>query len=429
MTACAVPSLLWIPGVRVMATDRSPKTARDRMSSREWQRCLPVYVIVSLYAAGMAAVLPVLPFYVRDMGGSPFTLGMVVATEALSQFTSAPVLGQLSDRFGRKRILLVSQLTGSVSLLMLAVEPGIVMVMFARALFGMTAGNIPVAAACIAEYTLPAYRRQTMGILTGSVGLGGIVGAALSGLLSEYSLATPLFAAVILTLVAAIVTFFLPDNGPVVSPTGERCRFSRRFVQGRADVARDPYPDYCDAVSLFCLRPVQFTDACFSRGNVYLGGSCVRNKTAQLYHYGGWHHQCPRPDIPAGLAEQICYGADSDSSHLYVNRLRVRGCRPCRHYPGTGPCGAVHQYGRCAGEAHLSCCAVRSRSTGTTGCRAGKCAGYERSHGHILTPAGWIYSRLRTLRYLARHSRIRRHCRGRHGVDISPQGYSGGGCG
>ncbi|EJN1757933.1 MFS transporter [Klebsiella quasipneumoniae] len=200
-----------------MATDRSPKTARDRMSSQEWQRCLPVYVIVSLYAAGMAAVLPVLPFYVRDMGGSPFTLGMVVATEALSQFTSAPVLGQLSDRFGRKRILLVSQLTGSVSLLMLAVAPGIVMVMLARALFGMTAGNIPVAAACIAEYTLPAYRRQTMGILTGSVGLGGIVGAALSGLLSEYSLATPLFAAVILTLVAAIVTFFLPDNGPVVS--------------------------------------------------------------------------------------------------------------------------------------------------------------------------------------------------------------------
>ena len=58
--------------------------------------------------------------------------GWSCAAEALSQFTSAPVLGQLSDRFGRKRILLVSQLTGSVSLLMLAVAPGIVMVMFAR---------------------------------------------------------------------------------------------------------------------------------------------------------------------------------------------------------------------------------------------------------------------------------------------------------
>src|SRR5690606_36567804 len=73
----------------------------------DWRRIFPVFMIVSAYAAGTAAVLPVLPFHIREMGGSPLVLGVVIAAEAVGQFASAPLLGQLSDRFGRRRILLL----------------------------------------------------------------------------------------------------------------------------------------------------------------------------------------------------------------------------------------------------------------------------------------------------------------------------------
>ncbi|QRZ16096.1 MFS transporter (plasmid) [Paracoccus methylovorus] len=157
----------------------------------DWRLILPVFLVVSIYAAGMAAVLPVLPFYIREMGGSPLVLGIVIATEAFSQFSAAPVLGQLSDHFGRKRILLASQIVGAVSLLLLASAPNVFFIVLARALFGMTAGNLSAAMAYIADHSDPRNRRQAIGILTGGVGLGGIVGAGLSGLLSDTSLTAP----------------------------------------------------------------------------------------------------------------------------------------------------------------------------------------------------------------------------------------------
>lgn len=101
---------------------------------------------------------------------------------------------------------------------MLASAPGIIIVMLARMLFGITAGNIPVAAAYIADYSLPSHRRQAIGILTGCVGLGGILGAGLAGLLSEYSLVAPLYAAVMFTLVAGVVTLLLLNNASSVPP-------------------------------------------------------------------------------------------------------------------------------------------------------------------------------------------------------------------
>ncbi|WP_141589979.1 MFS transporter [Myxococcus sp. AB056] len=196
-----------------MTTDSLPKDATGSPKTLDWRLLLPVFVIVSMYAAGMAAVMPVLPFYIREMGGSPLVLGIVVATEAFSQFSSAPVLGQLSDRFGRKRILLASQFAAAVSLLLLASAPNIFFILLARALFGMTAGNLSAAAAYVADHSDAKSRRQSIGILTGGVGLGGIVGAGLSGLLSDTSLTAPIYAALVLTLLTVAVTFFRLEDG------------------------------------------------------------------------------------------------------------------------------------------------------------------------------------------------------------------------
>ncbi|WP_134725245.1 MFS transporter [Paracoccus luteus] len=195
-----------------MTADPVPLDMEGVGETLDWRSLLPVFVVVSIYAAGMAAVLPVLPFHVREAGGSPLALGVVIATEAFCQFASAPFLGQLSDRFGRKRILLASQLIGAISLVLLASAGSVAFIVLARAIFGLTAGNLSAAMAYVADRSSAASRRQAIGILTGSVGLGGIVGAGISGLLSDTSLTTPIYTALALTLVAAAVTFLVMDD-------------------------------------------------------------------------------------------------------------------------------------------------------------------------------------------------------------------------
>lgn len=200
------------------ASDRAQAGA-GASAPLDWRVVLPVFAVVAMYAVGMAAVMPVLPFLVREMGGSPAVIGIVLAVEALSQFCSAPLLGHLADRFGRKRILLASQLLAAASLLLLASAPNIAFIVLARLLFGLSAGNLAAAAAYITEHSDAGNRRQAIGVLMGGVGLGGIVGAGLSGQLSGASLTLPIHAALLLTLLAAVLTFLLLRDGrPVPRP-------------------------------------------------------------------------------------------------------------------------------------------------------------------------------------------------------------------
>ncbi|MDR6820779.1 MFS family permease [Neorhizobium sp. 2083] len=191
----------------------------DPAKSLDWRIILPVFAIVCAHAAGTAAVLPVLPFHIRALGGSPLVLGIVIAAEAVGQFASAPALGQLSDRFGRKHVLLMSQVIAAFSLLVLALAPSVAFILLARGLFGLTAGNISVTAAYIADHTDARNRRRAMGILMGGAGLGGIVGAGLSGFLSDISLTTPLLAALGLVVTSIIVTSLRLDGGKPTAPT------------------------------------------------------------------------------------------------------------------------------------------------------------------------------------------------------------------
>jgi DHA1 family tetracycline resistance protein-like MFS transporter len=192
-------------------------------TTADWRRILPVIMIVCTYSAGTAAVLPVLPFLVRSMGGSPLVLGIVIAAEAIGQFASAPALGQLSDRLGRKRVLMMSQAVAATSLLLLAFAPGVPFVLLARVLFGLTVGNVSVTAAHVADHTDAGSRRQAMGFLMAGAGLGGIVGAGLSGFLSDVSLKAPILAALGLVTVSTVVTkLCLKDGQTATAPGGRR---------------------------------------------------------------------------------------------------------------------------------------------------------------------------------------------------------------
>lgn len=205
----------------------------DPTDRLDWRLMLPLFAIVALYAAGIGAVLPVLPFYLREMGASPLVFGLVLATEALSQSAASPLLGQLSDRFGRKRVLLASQAVAVISLLLLALAQSIFTVLLARFLFGLTAGNFSAAAAYAADNSSPATRRQAIGIVNAGLGLGAIVGAGLSSVLSDISLTAPIYMALALSASGIIVTTFGLKRGKVAKPaaTGaEREKISLRAI-------------------------------------------------------------------------------------------------------------------------------------------------------------------------------------------------------
>lgn len=173
-----------------------------------WRVMLPVFIIVSLDAASAGAVLPVLPFFLRELGATPLVLGVVLGAEALSQFVAAPILGQLSDRFGRKKVLVASQAGALVSLSLLALANAVAFVLLARVLLGLTAANFSAAAAYAADNSSPTNRRQAIGVLSAGLGLGGIVGPGLSGYASDISLSAPIFLSLMLTATSVVVTTF-----------------------------------------------------------------------------------------------------------------------------------------------------------------------------------------------------------------------------
>ncbi|WP_333814942.1 MFS transporter [Tabrizicola sp.] len=195
------------------STATAEGTAPNRL---DWRLMLPVFVIVSLDAASAGAILPILPFFLRDLGATPLVLGLVLGAEALSQFVAAPFLGQLSDRFGRRPVLLASQAGALISLSLLALANSVVFVLLARVLLGLTAANFAAAAAYAADNSSPTTRRQAIGVLSAGLGLGGMIGPSLSGYLSDISLTVPIWVALMLSASSIVITgIFLKGSSPV----------------------------------------------------------------------------------------------------------------------------------------------------------------------------------------------------------------------
>ena len=194
------------------STEAAEPTAPNRL---DWRLMLPVFVIVSLDAASAGAILPILPFFLRDLGATPLVLGLVLGAEALSQFVAAPFLGQLSDRFGRRPVLLASQAGALISLSLLALANSVVFVLLARVLLGLTAANFAAAAAYAADNSSPTTRRQAIGVLSAGLGLGGMIGPSLSGYLSDISLTVPIWVALMLSASSIVITgIFLKGGNP-----------------------------------------------------------------------------------------------------------------------------------------------------------------------------------------------------------------------
>ena len=145
---------------------------------------LVIFLIVFIDLVGFGIVIPLLPFYGEHFQADPFTVSMLMATYSLGQFIAAPFWGGLSDRMGRKPILLIS-LVGSVfSYTWLAYATSLWALFAARAIGGLMAGNISTAFAYIADITTPENRAKGMGLVGAAFGLGFIAGPAIGGILA-----------------------------------------------------------------------------------------------------------------------------------------------------------------------------------------------------------------------------------------------------
>jgi MFS family permease len=177
---------------------------------------VPIFLIVAVDVLGFTIILPLLPFYSERLGASAMVVGELVSTYAVCQLIAGPILGQISDRVGRRPMLLVSQAGTLAGFLLLAFSTHIWMLFVARAIDGATAGNLSVAQAYISDVTKPQQRAKSFALIGIAFGFGFLVGPAISGFLARYGYQAPIFAASGLSLTAILCTFFLlPRREPV----------------------------------------------------------------------------------------------------------------------------------------------------------------------------------------------------------------------
>mgnify|MGYP001556439005 CR=1 FL=1 len=143
-----------------------------------------VFMVVFIGLMGFSFFIPILPFLAMDYGANELVLGLLLASYALAQLVGAPILGRLSDQYGRRPILLISAFGTFVSLLMLAFAQSLTVLFLSRILDGLTGGNISVAQAYITDITDEQNRSKGLGLLGAAFGLGFIIGPALGGVLS-----------------------------------------------------------------------------------------------------------------------------------------------------------------------------------------------------------------------------------------------------
>ena len=163
---------------------------------------LIIFLTIFVNLVGFGIIIPLLPFYAVTFGASPFVIGLLFAVFSLCQLVAAPLLGDLSDRYGRRPVLIFSLVGTVVSFVMLALAHTVWMLFAARIVDGLSGGNISTARAYVADITEPKDRARAYGLIGAAFGLGFILGPALSGMLAGVSYTAPIWAAAALTLVA-----------------------------------------------------------------------------------------------------------------------------------------------------------------------------------------------------------------------------------
>ncbi|MCP1427667.1 DHA1 family tetracycline resistance protein-like MFS transporter [Microbacterium foliorum] len=208
----------------------APKISSPRGEKRAW---LMLVVLTMLTVVGMTVVLPVLPFvvlqYVSHEGDLAIWVGVLEAINGLCAFLVAPFLGRLSDRFGRRPVIIGAAFGAAFAMTLFGIGGAIWVLVLARVLQGLTAGDLPALFAYLADITPPEKRAQRFGLLGALSGIGMMIGPAVGGLLATVSLQLPVFLTAAVALTIAILSIFLlPES---LAPENRIARIAVRDIQ------------------------------------------------------------------------------------------------------------------------------------------------------------------------------------------------------
>ena len=175
-----------------------------------------ILCIVALDAIGIGLIFPILPALLKEVTGSreiSLLYGVILALYAFMQFVFSPVLGALSDRYGRRPVLLISIAGATIDYLCMAFSPLLVVLMVGRAIAGLTSANIAVATAYITDITAEDQRAKRFGWMSAGFGVGFIVGPVIGGTLGELHLRAPfMLAAALNAMNLVFVLTMLPET-------------------------------------------------------------------------------------------------------------------------------------------------------------------------------------------------------------------------
>lgn len=177
-------------------------------------RSLLIIALIALVnMLGYGIIIPILYAYSKKYGLSDFQNGLLFAIYSVFQFASTPIIGRLSDKYGRRPLLLFSIIGTAISFFMMAFAPSAIFLFIARALDGVTAGNIPVAFAVISDSTKPEERPKAFGLVGAAFNFGFVFGPAISALTVGFGEGIPFVIAGVITVIAVVLTaLYLPET-------------------------------------------------------------------------------------------------------------------------------------------------------------------------------------------------------------------------
>ena len=175
---------------------------------------LPVFLIVLVDVFGLTLVIPLLAIYAETLSATPLQATLLISVYAACQLFSAPLIGHLSDRVGRKPMLILSQVGTFIGFIVMARAQTLWVLYLARMLDGATAGNLSLAQAYIADHTAPSERAKSFGLIGIAFGIGFFIGPTLTGYLSaRFSLTTPIYLAACMSATSVLCTAVLLKGG------------------------------------------------------------------------------------------------------------------------------------------------------------------------------------------------------------------------
>ncbi|MDH3249670.1 MAG: MFS transporter, partial [Acidimicrobiia bacterium] len=179
-----------------------------------------VWTTVAMDLLGFGIIIPLLPLYADSFGASPTTIGVLFASYSLAQFVLSPVWGRISDRVGRKPVLVVTIIGSAVGSLVLGLAGSLIVLFVGRIIDGASGASVAVARATVADVATPEQRPRLMGLLGAAFGFGFVIGPVVGSLAALGGPAVPFFLAAAISALNAVATWIRVPETSVVAEAG-----------------------------------------------------------------------------------------------------------------------------------------------------------------------------------------------------------------